>query len=808
MTDGWWRVRTQRTWEGWRKSWRDTRRRRRNLSLALAGTIFVVGVTVLVSWKALIPGTATALQVGDVVAEDIRAPSSLTYDSELLTAQLRALAGAAVGPVYDPPDPNVSRQQVALLGQILAFMDDVRTDAYATPTQKAADLAQITALSLPEDVIETIVAQDASDWPLMAAETQVVLERVLREPIRDQDLPQVLANVPTQVSVRFSPEQAAVISAIVSDLVRPNSLVNVEATEAARAAEVEAVEPVPNNYERGQVIVRAGERVDTLDAEALAAFGLLDLPNVQAQEIVRGVGVSLLLLVVIALYLRRVQPDVLADLRLLAILEALLLITLFSVRLIAPAGQVVFIPAALIGIVYASLTTPATAVAASFLVGIAGAMIMDNGLEYAVYVSLGSAVGALLTRTTDRVPRTFFAGLMIGLTNVVVLIIFRSELVVEGRAGELGVLLGAALLMGVTTAIAALAILYLLTLVLNLPTSLKLSELSQPNHPLLQRLLREAPGTYQHSLQVANFSEQAANAVGANNELVRVSALYHDVGKVMNPMFFVENQADGVNPHDALNDPYRSASIIISHVPDGDRLARQHRLPPRVRDFVWQHHGTTRVSYFYNRAIEQAGDPEAVDSAAFTYPGPRPQTREASIMMLADSSESTVRARKPSSRQEIAEIVQQIIDARTIEGQLDESDLTLKDLRAIHRVFVEVLQGVFHPRINYPALATRRATSETPAVKPTAPVPAPIVPPAEEDTPLPEVPRLRNHRAGLEAAHLETADTSDWSSLLPYEVKMNSATPVVDVLNDADWPVEEAQLVKAVETTLSPVRAG
>ncbi|MFN8380261.1 MAG: HDIG domain-containing protein [Anaerolineae bacterium] len=514
------------------------------------------------------------------------------------------------------------------------------------------------------------------------------------------------------------------------------------------------------------MIVRAGERVDDLDAEAFAVYGLLDQPNLQTQEIVRGVAFALLLLVITSMYLKRVQPDILADLRLLLILEALFLLTLFSIRLLAPIGQVAFVPAAFIGIVFASLTTPATAVVASFAVGISGAMIMDGRLEYGVYVALGSSVGALLTSSTDRVTRTFFAGLMIGLTNVAVIVIFRADLALTGRAGELGMMAGVALLMGITTAIAALAILYVLTLAFNLPTSLKLAELSQPNHPLLQRLLREAPGTYQHSLQVANLSEQAANAVGANSELVRVSALYHDVGKVMNPIFFVENQADQVNPHDALNDPYRSASIIISHVPDGDRLARQHRLPPRVRDFIWQHHGTTRVSYFYNKAVEQTGDPEGVDSAAFTYPGPRPQTREAAIMMLADSSESTVRARKPSSRQEIAEIVQQIIDARTVEGQLDESNITLKDLRSIHNVFVEVLQGVFHPRINYPALATRRTTTgEVPAVKPPAPTPAPTpipVPPivaaAEEDTPMVEVPRLRVNRVPENGASRESSD--------------------------------------------------
>lgn len=751
MADGWMRARSLRTWDSWRKGWRDTRRRRRNLWLALAGGLFVASVAIMISWESLVSGNGQTLRVRDIVNEDVLAPDSLSYVSDLLTDQQRAVAGASVGPVYDPPDPNVSRQQVGLLGQILAYMDDVRADVYATPGQKVADLSQITALRLSESARETIVALDDTIWPQVAAETQLVLERVMREPIREQSLAQMLANIPTQVSIRFSPEHVAVISAIVSDLVRPNSLVNVSQTEAARAAAVQAVEPVQRSFERGQVIVRAGERVDELDAEAFAVFGLLEQPNVQAQGLVRGLAFSILLLVIISMYLNRVQPDVLVDLRLLFILETLFLITLLSVRLTAPSGQMVLVPAAVIGIVYASLTTPATAIATSFVIALAGAMIMDNGLEYAVYIAMGSSVGALLTRSTDRVTRTFFAGLMIGLTNVVVIVIFRAELGLAGRAGELGVLAGVALLMGVTTAIAALAILYILTLAFNLPTSLKLSELSQPNHPLLQRLLREAPGTYQHSLQVANLSEQAANAVGANSELVRVSALYHDVGKVMNPIFFVENQAEQINPHDALNDPYRSASIIISHVPDGDRLARQYRLPPRVRDFIWQHHGTTRVGYFYNRAVEQAGDPEAVDAAAFTYPGPRPQTREAAIMMLADSSESTVRARKPSSRQEIAEIVQQIIDARTVESQLDQSDITLKDLRTIHGVFVEVLQGVFHPRINYPALVTRRTTGEVPAAKPPSVVPTPparppIVPPAEEDTPMAEVPRLRANR--------------------------------------------------------------
>lgn len=749
MIEGGWRGLGQRAQEALKQGGRYAGRRRSAILPGLAVAVFVIGVTLLLSWQALAPGGAASLSVGDIVTEDVRSPYSLTYASTLLTEQARSQARLAVGSIYDPPDPGVSRQQSALLQQILLYIDDVRLDIYATPEQKAADLGQITALSLPEPVRLTLAALDGPTWNLAALEAQSILERVMRDTVREQDLPQVIATLPTQVSVRFTPEQSAAISGLVRDLVRPNSLINMTATDAAREMAVAAVEPINRTFERGQVIVRAGERIDELDSEALDQLGLLDAPNVQTQAIIRGVTSALLMAFVIVLYLRRVQPDLIVDLQRLWVLETILLLTLLVARLITLTGQIVFVPAAAIGMVYLSLTTPMTAVFASVITGLLSALMMENSLEAAMFVAVGGAIGALLMRSTDRITRYFVAGVVIGLSNATVIIIFRANLTLVGQAGELGVLLIAGLVMGLVTAIAALAIVYLLTVVLNLPTSLRLIELSQPNHPLLQRLLREAPGTYQHSLQVANLSEQAANAVGANSELVRVAAMYHDVGKMMNPVFFIENQAEQINPHDTLNDPYRSASIIISHVPDGDRLARQYRLPGRLRDFIWQHHGTTRVGYFYNKALEQAGDADSVDSTAFTYPGPRPQTRETAIVMLADSSESTVRARKPSSRGEIAGIVQEIIDARMVEGQLDECELTLRDLRAIHRVFVEVLQGVFHPRINYPA-ANGHVThvpaeiADAPAIAAGEP-PMPLV--AEDDTPLADVPLLRRSKA-------------------------------------------------------------
>jgi putative nucleotidyltransferase with HDIG domain len=245
---------------------------------------------------------------------------------------------------------------------------------------------------------------------------------------------------------------------------------------------------------------------------------------------------------------------------------------------------------------------------------------------------------------------------------------------------------------------------------MNLTTSLKLVELMQPNQPLLQRLLREAPGTYQHSLQVANLAELATERIGGNATLVRVAAMYHDVGKMLNPHFFVENQADGFNPHDMLDDPLQSARLIIAHVTEGDRMARRYRLPQRIREFIREHHGTTKPIFFYHKAIERAGgDTAQVDVGDFTYPGPRPQSKETAILMLADGTESAARAIRPRTEAEVGEVIHMIFERALQEEQLDECSLTLKDLKTIQQSFIETLQGVYHPRIAYPIAQPKKA---------------------------------------------------------------------------------------------------
>jgi hypothetical protein len=329
-------------------------------------------------------------------------------------------------------------------------------------------------------------------------------------------------------------------------------------------------------------------------------------------------------------------------------------------------------------------------------------LIAPESLELATYTAVGGIIAAISLRRADRINRFFLVGVFVGVSQTAVLFVFRLA---DSSTDTLGILqlTAAALFNGLFSAGVALAGLFVIGPLFRVTTALSLIELERPDHQLLQRLQREAPGTYQHTLQVRNLAEAAAEAIGANSLLVRVGTLYHDVGKLLRPGFFIENRVEGTtNPHDTL-DPVSSADLIIRHVKDGLDLTRRYRVPVQIRDFVAEHHGTTIIRTFYFKAVEQAGGDESkVDKAAFRYPGPRPQSRETAILMLADASESAVRANQPRSEEEIDAIVGSIIQQRLDGGELDDSGLTLTDLQIIRRTIVGRLKGVYHPRIRYP----------------------------------------------------------------------------------------------------------
>jgi putative nucleotidyltransferase with HDIG domain len=669
--------------------------------------IFILLATAIVAGESVLPGglDAASLRIGAVPARSILAPRAITYESDVLTERLRTEAANSVGTVYDPPDPNVSRTQSQLARQILDFIKNIRRDPFATTSQKIGDINQITALTLSEEQITRILAMSSEAWQAIDDEIINVLERVMRESIREADLTVVRNQLPTQVSIRFSTQESELIVAIVEDLVRANTFPNETATQEARQKAIEAVEPVPRTFAPNEVIVRENEPIDAADLEALEQLGLLRTDDRRLQDFTRAFLASILVVVVTGLYIARFEQHLYENARFILMLAVIFLIVLAGVRIVGSAGQIYLYPTAALALLYVSISSARIAILGTMNLAFLVGLMMGNALEMAVLVGAGSMMGILTLRSTERLNNYFVSGLIIGLANAIVVTVFNvvTPMSVVTGGGVLGLLVPLSLINGVFAAAAAIVGLYILTVAFNLPTNLKLAELSQPNHPLLQRLLREAPGTYQHSLQVGNLSEQAALAIQANSELVRVAALYHDIGKMLNAVFFSENQQfGGGNPHDVLEDPYRSAAIIISHVTEGDTLARQYRLPGRLRDFIREHHGTTEVYVFYRKAVNAAGgDESAVDINEFRYPGPRPQSRETAIMMLADSCESAIRSIGPTSKQQVQEIVQDIVDGKMRSGQLDESGLTLNDIKAIQRVFVEMLQAVYHPRIDY-----------------------------------------------------------------------------------------------------------
>lgn len=744
-----------------------------------AGT-FILLSTVFVAFDSIFPDQAgiDSLQVGNIMQQDVFAPAAVSYVSEVLTEQRRQAARDSVRPIFGAPNASVVRQRTTLASQIITYIDNIRRDTFATNEQRIRDISAIRELQLDEAIITRILDMDAETWRDVSEQIVTVLERVMSDQIRETDLDDVRAQLPIQV-VRFDEQDAAVIVAIVGELIQPNISLNEAATREAVDAAVAAVGDVRRAFERGQLVISGGTQIKPEDYEALEQLGLLRLSENRLQEIGRAFVGSVIAMVIIGLYIIRFRPQLIyREPRFLALLAAIFLIVLAGAR-VGMNGQIYIYPTAALALICVTIIGPEIAIIAVLGLAMLVGMMVNNSLEIAVLVGAGGLMGALSLKRAERLNSFFFAGLMVAVINMGVAALFNLGTPSAANTTQFALLMLYSLLNGILTAAAAVAGLYILTLTFNLPSALKLVELSQPNQPLLQRLLREAPGTYQHTLQVANLSEQAANAIGANAELTRVAALYHDIGKMLNPAFFSENQRDIGNPHDALNDPYRSADIIISHVTGGDDMARQYRLPNRIRDFIREHHGTSQVYVFYRQAVILAGDDEsAVNIDDFTYPGPKPQSRETAILMLADSCESTIRSRQPKTKSEIEEIVAQVIDSRRKSGQLDESGLRLDDLKAIQSIFIEMLQAIFHPRINYeeaiarvrgparrdasrtlPAqLATdeKKKTITTPSVTRTGITPRLEVSGAlddDDDTPLAEVPRLRRKETGEVKTH-------------------------------------------------------
>ena len=370
------------------------------------------------------------------------------------------------------------------------------------------------------------------------------------------------------------------------------------------------------------------------------------------------------------------------DLRSLILISFTFIFFLILGRLIIPYRTVIpfIFPTAAFGLTLATAFSLETGLIFSLVLSILVAYGLPGSLEITIFYIVGSFCGVLVLGRGRNIGSFFRASIAMSAANALVILAYRLSDPVTDWIG-LATLIGASITNGLAAGSLTLILQFIYSQSLGITTALQLLDISRPDHPLLQFMLRNAPGSYQHSLQVANLAEQAAEAINADSLLVRVGALYHDVGKAMNPQFFIENQIKGnPNPHEDL-DPLTSASVIIKHIADGTSLARKHHLPPRLLDFIREHHGTLITRYQYNRAVTENGNDESkVDMEAYRYPGPCPRSRETALLMLADGCEARARAELPKDEIELRATVKKVIDKCLIEGQLDNTRLTLNDL--------------------------------------------------------------------------------------------------------------------------------
>ncbi len=696
---------------------RRTLRRRisRTWEAAQLGIIFafgLIGTVAALSISSIENQSTLALQAGDVAGQDVLAPHELSYESSVLTGQAKAAAEQSVADIYDPPNSAIARLQLEKLTASLDFISSVRSDEFSTSDERLQELMAMKDLLLDQQEAQTLLNFPPSRWEAVRLESLAVLEQVMRGEIREDRVEDASRGVRTLISFGLAEEQAQVVEEFVTAFVAANALFNADDTAAARQEARDSVTPVTRSFAPGQTIIALGDPVSALDVEALEAFDLLKAPN-RFQDLA---SLSLLVLVLgsaIALFAYRIHPEMLQNMRISWVTSFLFVITSLGLGY-AVSGQGVlpyFFPAATLPMLLAILVGPGMGVISAMALGALAGYLGVRGLEISLYFMLSGALGALAIGRAERLGVFAWSGVVASLAAVAVVLVFRIP---DPAADtfEKAQVMGGALITGILSAGLAFGVLLIIGSALRITTNIQLIELSRPDHPLLQLLLRTAPGTYQHSLQVANLAEQATRAIDGNGMLTRVGCLYHDVGKTERPQFFIENQLSGQNIHEQM-DPATSASMIIAHVTDGQELARKHRLPKVVADFILEHHGTMRTEYQYRLALKAAGDDsDSVDPRDFTYPGPRPRSKETAILMLADGVEAKIRAEMPEDEASLDEAVAWVIEDRLAKKQLARTDLTLKNLDTIRRSFVKTLRSIYHPRIRYPE-APEADASET-----------------------------------------------------------------------------------------------
>lgn len=686
--------------------------------LALA---LIAALTLLFLWP--VEPNTYRFQAGEASSTDILSPRRITYVSEIATQAERDRAASAVKEVYTAADPEIIRQQLAHARDVFNYMTTVRHDPYLPASGRVEAVLKIPDLNVAASVIRTAMAFDDLTWQRTISTTLKVSEEVMLQGIRENQLLEARSRLSTLLISDILPaEQEKVVVGIARAFIKPTSFYDEAATVAAREQARAQVQPVKRTIEKGQAILRAGDIVTSEDLEELTALEMIGQER-EWQSIVGVMIFSTFLVAIPGAFIQRLRPGFWARWRRLLFVCLITLLGVGLAKSMIPNHVLLpyLFPMAAISMTLTLVLEDTTlAILVTAMLSLAVGFISDLSLEMTTLNLVSGTVAALGIHHRERLFSFVRVGILVAITNIAISLAFRLTSQDYDWAA-LSQLVSAGLLNGGLCASLSFATYTWIGRIFGITSALQLLDLARPTQPLLKQLALKAPGTYHHTIIVANMAEQAAEAIGANSILARIGAYYHDIGKIARPYFFIENATEEDNIHSRL-DPRTSAQIIVSHTRDGLQMARKQGLPAEVQDIIVQHHGTTLVSFFYQQALEQAAAGEVIKESDFRYPGPKPQSKEAAIVMLADV-EAVVRSSRPTSLSETEKIIRQFISTRLLSGELDECSLTLRDLDLIREAFVGVLKGVFHPRIQYPA---------PPAPQPAVAEPIVAQPPATE----------------------------------------------------------------------------
>ena len=682
------------------------------LGLLIGAALFAV----LFPW---FPGGA-GMREGDASPWTLSAPRDLSYESVVLTEVAREQAAEAI-PDVQRRDDSIGEVQIAELARQLEEVEEARAEILSASARESR-IRAATGGELSDEAVTVLGEIPDTDFRTLGDEARDILGRTLSGSIAAAGVETARDRAAELLPVSLDEAQRLALTELIAPLVVPTLVVDESRTTERRQEARDAVPPLRVTRERGQVLVVQEQRLNGADIELLDAAGL-NPDGVRTTHVLAAGIVSLLSGAACGVYLFVARPAALAGVRRL---------TLFTLLLLAPAAAIKFtLPLVLPDVdrhflAYA-LPLAASPIAAVVLLDLGAAVLLTVLLSsIAVFVSIylpfadaagggqletarvffavcaASMAGLFVAARANNLGRYLTAGFAAALAAGAALgTVWLID--PDRRVEDLVWITGAAAVSGIASALIGVGFFVLLSRPFGIITRVELMEIAQLSHPLLRRLQDEAPGTFQHSVMVSNMAERAADRIGADSLLVRVGAYYHDVGKLVAPGFFVENSLAEVDPHASL-DPLQSTRVIQQHVVAGVEIARREGIPLAITQFIPQHHGTRLVEFFYRRAA--AEDPD-IDPNLFRYPGPKPQSRETAIVMLADSSEATVRASNDRSADRIRGIVDGIVRDRLEEQQFDECDISLRDLRVVADSFVATLTAVYHPRVEYPEPTAR-----------------------------------------------------------------------------------------------------